>query len=481
MNSRDKHPPDFRIFLEALRIFLERNRLSDATWRDFKAFVGVSGGADSTCLLYTLSMFPPIRNVLTILHFNHQTDPHRNKREEDFVKDQAVALGLPVIVGYREKDLPDCSEETLRRERYRFFNLHLDKTPHSILFLGHHLSDQSETILMNLFRNRGPRGLMGMQEFREGRYARPFLSLTSDEIRKGLQEQGIDYLRDPSNEDSRYLRNRIRNELAPLIREIFPPKGIDSLPALAEQMGRELTTEIKNIKNLPDHESRGTIIMSLSLFRFLSPVRQSLLLEDLWRHQSRWGLPIPPPGNILRSMNRNPPMTGPMGNGWYASIQSGRIRLYHSETGEDLDKILSPFYRFEPLDTKSNMDHNIKLPKGGIIRLEPSPSGETTNMWESGRKISRQCVLSQEELSGLVLGYPFLGAKIRSSVSGKPPKHLNRELLKSGLCRQDRSQTPVLYKNGEALWVPGVVPLPKSPLPQTGWGLKLTYFPWKEL
>jgi tRNA(Ile)-lysidine synthase len=433
------------------------------------------------CLLHTLSIFPPIRNRLTILHFNHQTDPQRNKEEESFVRDQAGLLGLPFIVGYREKSFQTLSEDTLRRERYQFFNRYLDERPRSVLFLGHHLSDQSETILMNLFRNRGPRGLLGMQEFRDGRFARPFLTLTSANIRKGLQEQGIAYLKDPSNDDSRYLRNRVRNELAPLIRDIFPPKGIDSLSALAEQIERELRPELQNINNLLDHESRGTIIMPLSLFRFISPVRQSMLIENLLKRQSQWGLTVPPPGNILRSLNRTPPLTGPMGNGWSVSLESGKIRLTHSVTGEDLDESLSAFHLFQPLDTKSNIEQNIKLPKGGVVRIESIQAGEEMTPWERGLKPSRQCILMQGDLSSFVLGYPFRGARVRSGVSGKPSKHLNRELLESGLCRQDRIKVPVLYQDSEALWVPGVVPLPHSPPLKTGWGLKLTYFPWKEL
>jgi len=481
MNSQGKSPTDCNFFIESLRLFLMRNQLTNDTWNNRQAFVGVSGGADSLCLLYALSLYPLIRKTLTILHFNHQTDPERNTTEESFVKDHADRLGLPFISGYREKSLQILSEDTLRRERYQFFSSHLNEAPRSILFLGHHLSDQSETIFMNLFRNRGPRGLLGMQEFRDGRYARPFLSLTSADIRRELEKQGIPYLKDPSNEDSRYLRNRVRNELAPLIRDIFPPKGIESLPVLAEQMERELRLELQNIKYLLDHESRGTLVMPLSLFRFISPVRQSMLMERLLKQQSQWGLPVPPPGNILRSLNRTPPMTGPMGNGWSVSIESGKIRMTHSVTGEDMDETLSPFHKFQPLDTKSNMEQNIMLPKGGIIRLELIPMGGETTLWERGMKPSRQCTLKQDDLSGLVLGYPFRGARVKSGVPGKPLKHLNRELLESGLCRQDRIKVPVLYQNGEALWVPGVIPLPHSPPLQTGWGLKLTYFPWKEL
>ncbi len=480
MNSQDNIPPDFQFFVEVLSLFLKRHRLFENSREDYRTFVGVSGGADSLCLLYTLSLIPEIRKTLTILHFNHQTDPERNEDEQSFVRDQAINLGLPIITGYREQDLLTLSEDTLRKERYRFFDRYLDKTPRSILFLGHHRSDQSETILMNLFRNRGPRGLLGMQEFRDGRYARPFLSLTSSAIRKALREQKIPYLEDPSNKDSRYLRNRVRNELAPLIMDIFPPKGIESLALLSEQMEMEFRPAIQNIKYLLDHESRGTIVMPLSLFRFLSPVRQSILLEHLLKQQSRWGLPIPPSGNILRSLNKARPVTGPMGNDWFVSIESGKVRIYHSTAGDDLDETLSPFLQLRPLDTKSNMEQNIKLPKGGMIRLTFKPVESDLNLWERGMRPSRQCILMQNELSGLVLGYPFRGAKVKSGFSGQSLKNLNRDILKSRLCRQERPKVPVLYQNGVALWVPGVIPLPHSPLLETGWGLKLTYFPWKE-
>jgi tRNA(Ile)-lysidine synthase len=481
MNSLGDLLPDFRFSYEALSRFLERNRLFQNGSEDFRAFVGVSGGADSLCLLYTLSLFPEIRKTLTILHFNHQTDPERNKAEESFVRDQATHLGLPVIIGYRKQLLSGLSEDTLRKERYQFFERCLDASPRPVLFLGHHRSDQSETILMNLFRNRGPRGLLGMSEFRDGRYARPFLSLTSAEIRTALQKRKLPYLKDPSNQDSRYLRNRVRNELAPLIREIFPPMGIESLSFLADQMEKEFRPEIQNIDSLLDHEIPGTIIMPLSLFRFLSPVRQSILVEHLFQQQSLWNLPVAPSGNILRSLNRTPPLTGPMGNGWLLSIESGKIRLSHSSTEPELDETLSPFFQFRPLDTKCNMEENIKLPRGGLVHLALKPIEDDWSLWERGMKPSRQCVIAADDLQGLVFGYSFRGAKIKIGVPGNRSKNLNREILESRISRQERPKIPVLYQNGEALWVPGVGPLPHSPSLKTGWGLKLTYFPWTEL
>ncbi|MHB1756873.1 MAG: tRNA lysidine(34) synthetase TilS [Leptospirillum sp.] len=481
MNSLGDLLPDFRFFYEILSRFLKRNSLFQNGSEDFQAFVGVSGGADSLCLLYTLSLFPAIRNTLTILHFNHQTDPDRNELEEAFVRDQAINLGLPIMTGCRKQTLSALSEDTLRRERYQFFDRCLEGSPRPVLFLGHHRSDQSETILMNIFRNRGPRGLLGMSEFRDGRYARPFLSLTSSEIRTALQKRNLPYLKDPSNQDSRYLRNRVRNELAPLIREIFPPMGIESLSFLAEQMDKEFRPEIRNIDSLLDHEIPGSIMMPLSLFRFLSPVRQSILVEHLFQQQLQWSLPIAPSGNILRSLNKTPPLTGPMGNGWFLSIESGKIRLTHISTGSELDETLSPFFQFRPLDTKSNMEENIKLPRGGWIHLALEPIEDDWNLWERGMKPSRQCVIQEKDFQGLALGYPFRGAKITIGFSGNRSKNLNREILKSRLSRQERPKIPVLYQNGEALWVPGVVPLPQSPSLQSGWGLKLTYFPWKEL
>lgn len=481
MNSLDDLLGDFRFFHDTLSRFLERNRLFQNGNEDLQAFVGVSGGADSLCLLYTLSRFPEIRKTLTILHFNHQTDPERNGMEEAFVRDQAGSLGLPVMTGYRKQAPSGLSEDLLRRERYQFFDRCLDQSSRPVLFLGHHRSDQSETILMNLFRNRGPRGLLGMSEFRDDRYARPFLSLTSSEIRAALQKSNLPYLKDPSNQDSRYLRNRVRNELAPLIREIFPPMGIESLSYLAEQMAKEFRPEIRNIDSLLDHEIRGTIIMPLSLFRFLSPVRQSILVEHLFQQQSLWNLPVAPSGNILRSLNRTPPLTGPMGNGWLLSIESGKIRLTHNSTEPELDETLSPFFQFRPLDTKSNMEENIKLPRGGLIHLSSRPIEDDWNLWEMGIKPSRQCVLQEEDLKSLVLGYPFRGAKIKIGVPGNRSKNLNREILESRISRQERPKIPVLYQNGEVLWAPGVVPLPHSPSLKTGWGVKLTYFPWKEL
>ncbi len=465
---------------QALSLFLRKYRLLDHLNTNSLFWAGVSGGADSICLLYALAGVPEIFERLTVLYFNHRTDPSRNIREESFVREIAQKVGARFLSGAPPIGFSDFSEEMLRAQRYRFFEEHLRQVPGSVLFLGHHLTDQAETIFMNLFRNRGLRGLFGMEEFREQRYARPFLSLPSLLLRQTLEERRISYLEDPSNRDLRYLRNRVRHELSPLIKAIFPPAGIESLPRLGELFSKEVRPMLPEIHTLAEEERYGEVILSLSLYRFLSPVRQSCLIESLLARQSRWGLSLPPPGNILRSLDRTPPYCGPMGGGWTLSVVSGKIRLVHQGSHPGPDPEYSPFLSLRALDTIGNMRQNVILPRGGMLVLSRTRTDPDSSDWEKGIKVSRQCFLSQELTTGLTIGYPFQGAKLDPAFGGDPSVNLSRKLKHSRLTRENRNRLPVLYRNGGALWIPGVVPLPRPCFSNEPWGLTLTYLPWKE-
>ena len=193
----------------------------------FKLVVGVSGGPDSLALLHVLTqVVEPTR--LIVAHLNHG---YRETAvsEADFVRAVAQKWGLVCesksmdVVGLAEKS-GDSLEEAGRKVRYAFFCDVADKYETPYIVVGHHGDDQAETVLMNLLRGTGLRGLRGMlpvtlMQSGDGHYfiLRPFLNVSRKEIEAYCQENELMPVFDESNEDISFFRNRVRQELLPLL------------------------------------------------------------------------------------------------------------------------------------------------------------------------------------------------------------------------------------------------------------------------
>jgi tRNA(Ile)-lysidine synthase len=176
----------------------------------------VSGGADSMALLL-LSHFRGLD--ITVYHVNHNLRKE-SKKEAEFVKEQAKSLNasFELIEIYLERG-PNL-EARAREARYRAF-------PPTIS-TGHTMDDLVETIFINLLRGASLKGLSPMS--RDTRH--PILGLRRSDTISVCNEAGISYVKDPSNSDPRFLRNRIRNELLPLACDIAKR---DIVPIIARQ------------------------------------------------------------------------------------------------------------------------------------------------------------------------------------------------------------------------------------------------------
>ena len=190
--------------------------------------VAVSGGADSLALLHLLfDLHRVLAFDLHVAHFNHGLRTS-SINEADYVAQQASSLGLP----YTVENLPPIDslttestsvEANLRYWRYQFLDRVADRLKAEKIALGHHIDDQAETVLLKLLRGAGGTGLGGMLPVRDGRYVRPLLCLRRPEIKKYLRKKKIEACQDESNEDYRFLRNRIRHELLPILSRDYNP------------------------------------------------------------------------------------------------------------------------------------------------------------------------------------------------------------------------------------------------------------------
>jgi tRNA(Ile)-lysidine synthase len=177
-----------------------------------------------------------------VCHLNHRWRGAASDADARFVRALAGQLGLPVTVGrlLRRDDVP--TEDTARRARLAFFERVAKKTGIRTLALAHTADDQAETVLLRLIRGAGPTGLAGMAGERKLgalRIVRPLLGVTRAEVLDYLKAHRLTWREDASNRDLRFLRNRVRHVLLPLLEREFNPGIRRVLCGTAEVMRAE--------------------------------------------------------------------------------------------------------------------------------------------------------------------------------------------------------------------------------------------------
>lgn len=195
----------------------------------------VSGGVDSMVMAdLLLQLRQELCFELAIANFNHGLRPEAAE-EAALVRDWAARNGVACFCG--GADIAQLAQgkntqDVARRERYAFLRSTAYKLGQALIATAHHRDDQAETVLMRLLRGSGPAGLAAMSPAENG-VIRPLLCLTRAEIADYAVRQGIDYRDDASNFSTKYLRNRIRLELLPLLRE-YNPQIVDTLCSTAD-------------------------------------------------------------------------------------------------------------------------------------------------------------------------------------------------------------------------------------------------------
>jgi len=208
-------------FVGTLRKMLELHGLiPDAA----NMVVGVSGGADSVALLRALHQ---LGIPVTVAHLNHQLRGAESDADEQFVRELAEELSLPLTVKRAAvSELAENSglsiEMAARQARHEFFS----EFEGAVIALAHHADDQVETFILKLARGAGPDGLGGMTHFQKLgslKIIRPMLDIPRAEIIQWLEENGYEWREDASNSDEQFLRNRVRHTVLPLLEKELNP------------------------------------------------------------------------------------------------------------------------------------------------------------------------------------------------------------------------------------------------------------------
>lgn len=249
----------------------EHKLLSDGD----KVIATLSGGADSVALLHILRRLG--YNCIAV-HCNFHLRGDESMRDQHFVEELCKHLNIPLYVidfdtelYARENKLSiEMAARTLRYKEFEKIRLEESATA---IAVAHHRDDSAETLLLNLMRGCGIRGLHGIRP-KNGHIIRPLLCIGRNDILQYLQDRGIEYVIDSTNLSSDYTRNKVRLELLPLMAQINPSIEetiADTAERLAEAeeiynqaieeaIGRVLSDSTIDISKLKQEKAPGTLL-----------------------------------------------------------------------------------------------------------------------------------------------------------------------------------------------------------------------------
>jgi tRNA(Ile)-lysidine synthase len=178
----------------------------------------VSGGPDSVALLRVITA---LGGEPVVLHVDHGLRGEQSREDAKFVSDLCAQLGAPCEVRSLGLDDGPNLQERAREERYRLAEEFVARLGPRAVATGHTADDVAETVLMNLARGAGLRGLAGIPPVRGG-IQRPLIGCTRGEVLDYLRELDQPYRTDPTNLMGKYARNRVRLEVMPVLEELYP-------------------------------------------------------------------------------------------------------------------------------------------------------------------------------------------------------------------------------------------------------------------
>ncbi len=270
------------------------NQLLSSTWISrlegfSKLIVGFSGGLDSTVLLQVLASQSSLKEKILAVHVNHGISEHA-KQWQNHCQEYCFQLGVDFITENVSFDRSSNIEEGARTARYQVFTSLL--TTQDCLVLGHHLNDQAETVLLQLFRGAGVDGLAAMTELSEiasGSLSRPFLAYSREQLEHYAQLNKLTWVEDESNTDIAYSRNYLRQEIIPSLMSKWP--GVVSNLARTAAHCQQAKTNLDDLALIDGKDAFATPnILSIEPIKNLSIERLTNVIR-FWLKNNQVRLP----------------------------------------------------------------------------------------------------------------------------------------------------------------------------------------------
>ncbi len=410
-----------------------------------RVLVAVSGGPDSVALLGALQMLAARCQIgLHAAHFNHGWRGAESDRDQACAVAVAARLGVECIIGTNTGAAATANREAqARAQRYAFLDAVAVACGCAKIATGHTLDDQAETVLMRLLRGSGWDGLAGIPPVRDGRIVRPLIACSRVEVLAFLQASELPFCADSSNTDRRFLRNRIRHEVVPLLRALNPetPRHLAAVADILAGEGRVLDAEIAPLLRTA-HDGDGAL--AIPALRMAPPALVPRLVRA-WLRAQRGSLDRLGAAHIRAVVELA-----------YGAKPNGRMRLPGGG---------AVVREYERLWLQADA-----APVAAVTACVLAP-GSTVQL-ESGWRISAEMLRSPgtpplpTDLWSLLADADAIQAPL--IVRGARPGDRIRPLGMRGqrklqdvfvdrkLPRAQRHSRPVVEVDGEVLWVPGV-------------------------
>lgn len=263
----------FQTYIRDEKLFAETDKL----------VLAVSGGADSMVLL---KLFQQLPNEFCVAHCNFKLRGAESDGEEVFIRDYCGEQGIELFVQQFETreyaQLEGISIEMAARDlRYTWFEELRQQLQYDYLATAHHRDDLIETMLINLSRGTGIRGLSGIQA-KNGFLVRPLLFASREEILAYAEENNLPYKHDSSNDELVYQRNIIRHQIIPLFETLNPSfrKNAAKTASILKDTALVYQQKLNELATGLEEEAQGIIRFSIEQLKELTP-QQTLLFELL--------------------------------------------------------------------------------------------------------------------------------------------------------------------------------------------------------
>lgn len=242
-------------------------------FKNKKILIAVSGGLDSVVLTHLLF---PLKIQFSLAHCNFRLRGKASDLDEEFVKNLARDLQIKIYV--KSFDTVDYAKDNnlsiqmaARELRYEWFKVLLKNEAFDYVLTAHHADDNLETFLINFSRGTGLDGLTGIPSINEN-IIRPLLPFSRLELENYANNNNISWREDMSNAETKYLRNKLRHDVIPLLKEINP-SFLDSFALTTEHLNASkqiLTDRVDEIKKQVIIEENGMLKLDITLLYKLS-------------------------------------------------------------------------------------------------------------------------------------------------------------------------------------------------------------------
>ncbi|MEZ7928988.1 MAG: tRNA lysidine(34) synthetase TilS [Flavobacteriales bacterium] len=247
--------------------------------REDKLILGISGGADSVCLMH---VFLELGYSFELAHCNFNLREEESDADEYFVKDLAKEYQLKIhvkqfdtLVYAAENKI--STQMAARDLRYAWFEKLRIKSSAKYLAIAHHANDDVETFFINLVRGSGLKGFLGIKE-KNNAIVRPLLSVSRLEIEQYLKDRGLVFREDSSNASVKYLRNKIRHELIPLLAQMNPSiqQTVKDEMRILDGVAQIYASKVEEVRKDLTQEKNGIVQLEISALLALNPLHSYL-------------------------------------------------------------------------------------------------------------------------------------------------------------------------------------------------------------